>query len=239
MTGGNSLLQRKFVENIRQQIKQWGVLPQNLRYHQLRILLPLSTSAKTYTFKLGDKDATPGVSPVGIESRLKTSSVFFGNLFALGIFKVPVVSSVQNLGNGKFVTYPDKNMFTVTGEAVALETVYNGFLTLKTDQDIRLDRLPTHVFRQVPRTQDDTITHPSFGDYLTDFSSSFLFFGDRTNSAVLEMEAVAAVTGIAGGTNGDSEVNVNYLDFRVGGFEVVNGADNKRILDWYKAQRGE
>lgn len=239
MTGGNSLLQRKFVEGIRQQIKQWGVLPQNLRFHQLRILLPLSATQKTYTFKFADKDVTPGVSPVGIESRLKTSSVFFGNLFALGIFKVPVVSSVQNLGNGIFVTYPDKGLFTVTGEANALETIYNGYLTLKTDQDIRLDRLPSQVFRQVPRTQSAAETHPSFGDYMVDFSSSFLFFGDRTNSAVLEMEAVSAVTGIAGGTNADNEVNVNYLDFRVGGFEVVNGADNKRILDWYKSQRGE
>jgi len=238
MVGGNQILQRKFAEQIRSQIKTWGVKPQNLRFHMLRIMLPLSTTQKSYNFKLGDKDSVANVSPIGIESRLKTSSVFFGNLFSLGLFYTPVASNVNNFGNGIYVTYPDKTLFSAASEAAALENVYNGFLTLKTDQDLRLDRLPTSVFRHVPRTQSAAASHPSDIDNFVDFSSALVFFGDRTNTATLEMEATADFTAINGSVTAGNG-HANYLDLRIGGFEVVNGADNNRIIDWYKTQRGD
>lgn len=230
MSTQNALVQRKMLEQQRRWAKQQGIAPADIRPSLLKIYAKLTATDGTLYFKVSDTEK----SVCGTEVRLKDSSLFFANLFGLGLHKAPIASGKEYPAITPIVTYPDKTIFAdaagaaVTGEAGALEMVYHSLLTMKTDQTVRLDAFATNQFRMVPTTQSGAAAHPSLRDLLIDISTSFYIFGDRKNEFQLQLpNDFGDRTNIAGGA--DSQ---NYAVLLLGGFEVVNAANSARTKDF-------
>jgi hypothetical protein len=93
------------------------------------------------------------------ESLLKDARVVVGSCLALGIAKVPVIGGKFRPGNLRQISYPHPTFFNtalVTGntttELEAVRMFFNGLLTFKTDQEVRLENIPVTHFAIIEQT---------------------------------------------------------------------------------------
>jgi hypothetical protein len=225
----NALVQRSMLKQHRAWAAKYDINPADIRPQTLLLFARLAADKETYYFDVDDK----ATSICPIENRLKDSSLFFANLFALGLLKAPVASSVEYPAGAPMVHYPDKTIFAtaagtaVLSEAQALEMVFHSSLTLKTDQTVRLDEMACEIFRFAPDTQSGAAAHPSQGLALIDISTSFFIWGDRKNQFTLQLPQGGDRTHVKGGAAAQ-----NFLVIGVGGFEVVNAGNNARTKDF-------
>lgn len=237
----NALVQRSMLKQHRGWAAKYGINPADIRPQTLLLFAKLDAARETYYFDLDSKSTS--ICP--IENRLKDSSLFFANLFALGILKAPIltISSVATefSAGAPIVHYPDKTIFPTAGsattlsEAQSLEMVYHSRLTLQTDQTVRLDAMACETFRDAPDLQSGAAAHPSQGLSLMDISTSFFIWGDRKNQFTLQLPSNGGErTNIKGGATSQ-----NYLVIGVGGFEVVNAGNNARSKDFARLVESE
>lgn len=226
----NALVQRNLLKMHRSWGVKYGINPADIRPQTLLLYAKLDAAKETYYFDVDFKSTS--VCP--IERRLKDSSLFFANLFGVGLMKAPIVSSVEYPAGAPIVHYPDKTIFGIAAgtapisEAQALEQTYHSLLTLKTDQSVRLDEMSTEIFRNAPDTQSGAAAHPSSSLELVDLSTSFFIWGDRKNQFTLQLPSQGGDrTHIKGGASSQ-----NYVVIGIGGFEVVNAANNARTKDF-------
>ncbi len=222
----NPVLNRRMLESHRTWAKKFGIDPADIRPQTLLLYAKLAANKETYYLQVTENGSVP---VVGMERRLKESSLFFANQFALGLLKAPILSSVEYAAGAPIVFYPDKTIFSAAGsasalsEAQALEIVYHSTLTMKTDQGVRLDGLSCEVFRYAPTTQSGAAAQPSQGIQLVDLATSFFIWGNRKNEFQLQMPSTGVErTNIAGAATAN-----NYLVLAIGGFEVVNAANGQ------------
>jgi hypothetical protein len=224
-----SLVQRQQLQKHRTWAAKYGISAADIRPQTLILYAPLQANKDTYTFDVSEKVA----SVLNTEVRLKDSSLFFANLFGLGLLKVPVLSNVQYPAAGKIVHYADKTIFAAAGtatalsEAQAVNQIFHSRLTFNTDQGVRLDAMACEVFESAPDTQSGAAAQPSAGLSVVDLSTSFYIFGDRKNTFQLQLPPNSERTNIGGTAAG-----VNYLALAIGGFEVVNAANSSRVKDF-------
>lgn len=234
----SSLVQRRMLEKHRQWGKKNGINPADIRPQTLKFGIKLDTAKDSYMVDFFDKSATV----FAIENRLKDSSLFFANLFGIGLLKAKIFGTpaAEYPAGSPIVFYPDKGIFPTAGsattlsEAEALEMVYHSSLQLSTDQTIRLDDMSCEIFRAAPDTQNAATTQPSQGLELRDLSTSFFIWGDRKNSVRLTLPAGGDRTNIKGGATSQ-----NYAVLLIGGFEVVNAANNARVKDFAREMESE
>lgn len=217
-----SITQRKQLERHRAWAKSKGIPAEKVRPQILKLYVPLVASTDTYTFSTDIN----GQSILPVENRLKRDSLMFVNLMALALHKVPIFSGVRYPHNAPLVFYPDKNIFAdaavapgVVAEHQCLEAVYNGVISFKTGQSVRLEDYPCNVFRSAPDTQNAAASHPSQGLNLVDVNTSFYLSGSVDNRFTLQIGAGADRNGISGGAESQ-----NYAVLLLAGFEVMDGA---------------
>lgn len=224
----NAITQRKAIERVRSYAKSLDLNPAAVRPQTLHLFAKLDPTVAAYEFEISDSKQL--VCP--IEVRLKDSSLFCANLFALSILKAPIAASVEYPAGAPLLSYPDKGIFNIAAgtaalsESQALEMPYHGQLSMTTDQLVRLDRVSCEIFRYAPETQNAATTHPSQALNLVDLASSFFIWGDRKNTLSLRLPDGGDRTHIKGGA-----ASQNYLVISIGGFEVVNAANSKRVQD--------
>lgn len=225
-----ALVQRQQLNKHREWARKFGISPGDIRPQTILLYAPLSASKDVYNFDISDKAA----SVLAIERRLKDSSLFFANLFGLGVLKAPVLSSVQYPAGGRILHYPDKTIFAAAGsastfsEAQAVGMLFHSTLSMQTDQTVRLDNMSCEVFESAPDTQSGAAAQPSNGLNLVDLSTSFFIWGDRKNNLQLNLPLGGERTNIGG----VPASGVNYACIAIGGFEVVNVANNARAKDF-------
>lgn len=228
MNQASSLVQRQQLNRHRQWGAKFGIKPGDIRPQTLFLYAALTANKDSYTFDVSDK----ATSVLSIERRLKDSSLFFANLFGLGLLKVPVATNPYPAG-GRILHYPDKNLFAAAGgaatlsEAQSLEQVFHSSLSMTTDQTVRLDSMSCEVFEWAPDTQNGAAAQPSLGLNLVDLSTSFFIWGDRKNNFQLALPSGTERTNIAGTAAG-----INYAVLCLGGFEVVNAANSARVKEF-------
>ena len=208
--------------------KSKGIDPSQIRPQTLKLYAKLNASQDTYTFNT--QYDQPSI--LATENRLKRDSLMFVNLMGLALHKVPIFSSVLYPQNSQLLFYPDKNVFAdaavlpgVVPENQCLEAVYNGLLSFKTNQDVRLEDYPANVFRDVPQTQNGAAAYPSQGLALVDLNTSFYMYGNTDNKFTLNIGS-----GDRNGITGGAE-SANYVCLLLAGFEVVNGAKSALRTD--------
>lgn len=214
--------QRPTLATVRNWASQKGIDIKNVRPQTLLLYAPLTTTSDILKFNT-DVNISSGIAT---ENLLKRDSVFFMNLIGLGIQKIQVVSGTRYPHNTPILHYPDKTVFadaavapSVFAEWGALECVFNGKLSLKTAQDVRLEDLPTNQFRVAPDTQSGAAAHSSAGMHLVDVGATFLMSGQKNNQFTLNLGQNSDRVSIEGGADSD-----NYAVLILSGFEVVDAA---------------
>jgi len=202
----------------------------------LRVEQELSASKNTYTFDLKETNA----SDRPLEKKLKTNDLFFMTHLALCLTKQDTSTTPKQYGNFVLHTNPDPNVFVGDDssnplEHVALETIYNGSLSLKTSPLERLSSFDTSMFRFVPErphTVDysNPDQHPQYGPSMEErgyfaLTPNIIIDGDDNNTLQLELGA-GDTTLIAGAVNaaGNSVNTRNVVVLLAHGFQVVGGA---------------
>lgn len=218
-----AITQRTQLLNHRQWAKQKGIPMENLRPQILKLYALLTPTSDVLTFNT-DVNMSSGITT---ENLLKRDSLLFVNLVGLALHKVLIFAAVKYPRNTQMNFYPDKNIFAdaaaapgVVPENQCLEAVYNGLLSFKTSQSVRLEDHPCNVFRSVPDTQNAATTYPSHGNLnLIDLNVSFAMSGQTNNKFTINIGSDADRNGIAGGAE-----SANYAVLLLAGFEVVEGA---------------
>lgn len=188
----------------------------------LRLEKLLTATSPVLKFDL-QKSTGNGDRPM--EVKLSSSEIFFVHGISIAIQK-------QNAGGGNqanrpMFTYPDKNYFIAApganSESAALEAVFQGLLSLRTDGNTRIEDLLTHHMKFVPDHQFEPtgVTGQATGAELPSYGGSFedrgyleltpnpIIDGNQTNELQIQL-GDADLTNIAGGAdvNGVASENV-------------------------------
>lgn len=204
----------------------------------LRIEQLLTASKNQYTFDLYENRG----SDRELEIKLNRNDLFFLTHIGLCLTKQDATTTPAKYGNYPLFTHPDPNYFlgddsTNPTENLALECVYNGRLTIKTEPVERLVDYHTQMFRYVPE-RNYTIaagsqTDDEFPQWGPDIESrgfvelhpNIILDGQENNEVRLTLGSGNTEL-IAGAVNGSgSAVDTrNVAVLLLHGFVVVNGA---------------
>ncbi|MCL6528423.1 MAG: hypothetical protein K6T57_16325 [Thermaceae bacterium] len=144
----NTIALRSIYEKAKEIFAQQGVDASRaiLTQSKLRAERQLNTSTNQYTFSFLQQDGVPSFA-----TEVKLNQAYAALVYGLGFFLAEPASASDTAF--PLYTFPDPGVFTGTGEADALEQVYNGSINLKIGgQDILVNH-PMEIFRTVPQTQ--------------------------------------------------------------------------------------
>jgi len=169
----------------------------NIQPFEIRVEKAISSGDVSFTYELARRaNMTPR------ENYLVDNDAFVMLSMAIGIFKEDnsQTGNFSRGGNTFPLYYPDVNFFNTAGtgvnvsEAAALESIYNGFVTAKSDVTEVLFRLNTERFRKAPRTQYTVgaagfpATLPNYeGEQYQDVPMPALFEGKNDNQFSLKI----------------------------------------------------
>lgn len=208
----------------------------------LRIEQVLAAGKNQYTFNL--YEVIDSQRP--LEIKLNRNDLFIPGYVGLTLAKYDSTVTGGNGGNYLLKTFPDPNYFVGTDgsgneEHVALNCVYNGKMTVKTDPVVRMRNLATSEFLYIPEKQE--FITGTLSDQLKNEPAQFgptpeqrgyfrlqpqpIFNGNENNSVQVDL-GEGDTTLIAGGfDSGASPVDTrNVLVFNALGYIVVNGAQS-------------
>ena len=169
------------------------------------------------------------------EALLRDNRIFIGTHLAFGIAKVPMLASgsggatVLAPGNMEVISYPHPDMFasstvpvtsfggnsgsaSTATELQAIRMFFNGKVTLKTDNKIRLEEFPMSRFSILTQ----------YGAYFqrqleyVDMFSAWMFDGSQENTALIQF-----MSGKYDGIAGNPTTHRNYGVSEFEGFEIV------------------
>lgn len=197
--------------------------------------------AETFTFGAGRQN---GLNR-DLERFLSQNDIFVA--LELGVFLQKFDRSLAgNNGNSVNYSYPDLEVFNFAGapgnqsEAAALEAIYNGSISLKSNTYEVIDKLSLQEFRKTPQTQffggsaATTIvpaTHASLGEIGGGFSPIHVvpvFEGKKRNELKFEPAPGADLASIAG--DPDTKA-VNNLVFHMKGYTVRNVSEASTLAE--------
>jgi hypothetical protein len=220
------ILNRNAVMKLAQQAaSSLGLAKEKARPHELILALPLSASDDTYTFNLDAALAEKILPEItkGLEDR--NSFIAIGG--SVGILPVPIVGNVEYPTAAAIEYHPDVNIFSeIAGTAIlsekqALESVYYGRISFKTNEGVRLDKMPMLHFRHVPQTQKGTATANQFtGAEVKPLGAAVRFGGGDDNEVTISIKCKDK-TKIVGNAS-----HKNYLVVRLVG-SIIMGSTTK------------
>lgn len=199
----------------------------NIQPSQLRLEKVLSDNDGQFRRTLGKDSNAGNLRPT--EMLLGQNDSFVCTHMSIGLQTVPILTaSAQRGGNSPIYYYPDKNVFTEVAtlanvsEADALESIYQGFLSMKSDSSEVIDIQDTLRYRVVPRTQFTATTVPSYeGKERVEFDSPVIFQGKKSNEIVINFAPSADRAQLGGKT--DERTNVLVVLFY--GFKIRNASE--------------
>lgn len=205
--------------------QKMGLNKSKARPHELILALPLSNDVDTYTFSLHKETAEKYLPAItkGLEDR----NAFIAIGGAVGILPVPVIGGKEYPTAASIEYHPDLNVFNfaatnILSEQQALESIYYGKMNLKTNEGVRLDKMPMLHFRTVNQTQKTATTANQFnGNEVKAFGAAIRFGGGDDNEVSIAIKC-SDKTDIAG----DPAVRKNYLIVRLVG-TIVRGSTTR------------
>lgn len=204
-----------------------GITPQTA---QIRIEVPLETGRGTYEF-----DIKKAVVIGGTEKAIKNNDLFVCR--AIGMALMVEVDTAK--GTAPLLSYPMQDgLHLPTGLKGFVNTnpfsLYNGVLTLKTDQNVNFSGFPTSHFLHIPQTQPVGLLNstdvvvpsgilPEFKmeHVLYELPEMLIFAGNHDNQLKLDAPVASGVT-LAGPSGSTSKVV-----FIAEGWLYAQGAQDK------------
>jgi hypothetical protein len=174
-----------------------------------------------------------------LEQYLSDSDNFVCMEASLVIYKqLQLTGNFQRAGNAPLFGYPDKTRFylAATGanvsEADALEVVYNGKLSMKSNSNEIINVASTQVYRTAPITQYTAALQPSHGqfggDQRTKFHQPIVLEGKKKNEILIIPAEGADTVQIAG----DPAVGLNIMAYIMYGWTVRNASEPTTIPEF-------
>lgn len=165
-----------------------------VRPHTLILAAKLDASESTYAFDLR-QNAQETILP-GVVRGLLDRDGFIASAMGLALFTAPVLGGKEYPTSGQMLFFPDPNVFDadaaapgVLSEAQALESIYLGDHTLKTNEGIRLDKNPNFLFRTVHQTQGSgSTTNMLTGAEYKDIGADVRFAGGDENEVSVSIK---------------------------------------------------
>ena len=160
------------------------------------------------------------------EKRLALPDVFVITSMAISIYKVATGAPVSS---GILRTYPNTAIFSGANEARNLQSLYNGFLTIRVNQTVWIDSLDVQRFYRVPVSQEGVAVSTAASNNVIqrdgydngDFPWYSTTPGIELSGATKNDISVTLPESIAlGGTS-----STNYAVFYARGFLCQNGAN--------------
>ena len=163
------------------------------------------------------------------ETLLSDNHIFVGNLMAFGIAQVPVIGGVSAPGNMQTICYPHPDVFanstvgtssfsaavstgtSVSTELQSVRMFFNGLLTVKTDQDIRIENFAMSGFSILEQFG----SHVPRGLHHVDMYNTMLLDGSKDNSAT-----ITYMDGRYDAIAGDLTTHRNYGISEIKGFII-------------------
>lgn len=142
---------RLVYQNAKEMFAQQGIDASQafLTQSKLRSERRLNTNTNQYQFSFLQQDGVPS-NP----TEVKLNQAYAALIYELGFFLAEPASATDN--GFVLYTFPDRGVFSTSGEAEALETIYNGSVNLKIGGQDILVSYPMEHFRKVPQTQKNS-----------------------------------------------------------------------------------
>jgi len=198
----------------------------NIQPSYIRLEKVLTATNVAETFTLGNGASSGNKRP--LEQYLSQNDIFVCS--KMGVFVQKVVTNLDgNNGNSVNYPYPDKSVFndptvgTSQAEIDALEAVYNGIISMKSDTYEVIDNLSLQEFRTPPQTQNAATTQASLGLVNEGFVPLHLvpvFEGKKRNELRFQPAQGADVALIGGKIN-----TQNVLVFQMMGYVVRTASE--------------
>lgn len=196
--------------------------PSKARPHELLLFAQLSSSDNQYTLLLNhDEQKAIFEHAEGLLDR----DAFIAVGMSLGIVPVEVSSGTEITYGAAPTFWPDKNIYTEATSGVAeykaLEGVYWGKHSLKTNEGVRIDKRPNLGFRTVQQTQFSGTTANMQNDQeIKEIGAPVRFGGGDENQIIIDLK-------IADKTNlGGPATRNNYIFVGLYG-AIIKGASTK------------
>lgn len=202
--------------------KKLGLDPSKARPHELLLFAQLSTSNNQYILYLNHEDQKDVFEHA---EGLLDRDAFIAVGMSLGIVPVEVASSVEITYGAAPTFWPDKSLFTEATSGIAeykaLEGLYWGKHSLKTNEGLRIDRRPNLGFRTVQQTQFSATTANMQNDQeIKEIGAPVRFGGGDENQIIIDLK-VADKTNLAGNATRN-----NYIFVGLYG-AIIKGASTK------------
>lgn len=178
----------------------------NIAKTDLRIDVPLANSNGSYEFQINETNG----ADKPYEHKLGKDHLFMCTHIALYITKR--VAGKET--NGQLSSFPDANIFDTVDEALCLESIYQGKMSIQSESQLRNRPFLTHQFRYAPAQGFQKAAATSQGIEVAQFGptigekgyyelgANLLFDGNTTNKVLLQLgSGLWTVLNGATGTN--------------------------------------
>lgn len=192
-----------------------GLAPTNVRPHRLEYHSKLMDNKSSVQFKI-----TQG-NPHVMDVQLSDNDAFVVTGIGLGLMKVAKTSGVEQPGTFDVIHYPDPVRFQTSGEAAALENVYNALFDLKIENGSLIDNFPTGKFRMAPNQQQTATIVPETVTGTMPWGGSFTLSGDKRVTASVNYRG-SEYNGVQG-PDGDDDYTIYGVLF-FDGYLISGGA---------------
>lgn len=224
---------------IRHRAKQFGFKPSDVRPFALRLYAELSANHSNLKFQTNTVN-----QKLAMEILLEKSDAFWASEIGLAIHKVKIDANGNEFpANSHLIHYDDPNFFPgpaiapgIATEQESLAMLYNALLSIKTDQDVRLENYDTRQLRTVPETQYNPNAPITMwqhdGSEMKDISTNLGFWGNKRNEITVDFKDgdYSAIEGV------DAD-HKNYGVIILKGFLLVRGAEALTLSDAAKIFR--
>lgn len=196
-----------FVEYIKKMYGVTNISEMDLRPYNVRVLQDLKANGTNYKFdpRYGYKGSNANLPQ--FELLLDDKKVFYASELRVATRKIDANGQL-----GPVFTYEDKEHHDDTGEIEALHALYNGNLSLITDNVSRITNLSLDLFRQVPsRVKSENagalVAWPQYGPETHEkgfisLAPTPILDSSKTNSISVDLKgSTAAIEGASGKKN--------------------------------------
>jgi hypothetical protein len=214
----------------------------NIQPTQLRLEKVVASGDVNETFTLSAESA---MTRRPTERFLSTNDVFVCTHMSVGLYKeLTLTGTAQRAGNAAILYYPDKTVFNTAAtaanvsEADALEAIYNGTISLKSNSYEVIDSQDVLRYRSAPITQVAAATQASSGSFHGEqrvpFHAPILFGGNKRNEITLKQAQGADTVQIGGA----ADVGKNVYVLLMYGYVVRNAAESLTLAEASEALLG-
>jgi hypothetical protein len=174
---------RLVFKNAQEALVKAGVNPNSaiLSQSYLRFENTLSTTKTSYDFGVLNNQTISGQSQTPTEQRLNLQDAFYISEMMVYIAK----ASSATDASFKLSTYPSPTVFTTSGAAAALYTLYNGVLSLTVNNRQIVPASDMQKFLETPQTQATAATNSPIdqfdGSFATVVEPNLVLIGSKNS----------------------------------------------------------